>query len=363
MKTHFKSAEPPLWLTSFLAGAAVALAFTSSWSRPEPARAGSGKRTRDGSSVQTARYAAVPVSKAPSSRWRALKEIVWSVYQEMSEDRLLAVAAGVVFYGLLALFPAITAFVSSYGLFASPTTVTQQLSELSGMIPTSAFSIVQEQVGRVVAKGQANLSFGFVFGLALAIWSANAGLKAIMDALNVIYQAPEKRGFIMLNVVSLTLTAGALAMALLTVAALIVFPLAMSYVGLDSITAVVVQWARWPLLLALLLLALATLYRFGPSPHGAKWRWISPGAVMAVVTWLIGSALLSWYLSNFAHYDATYGSLGAAIGLMMWMWVSAIVVLLGAQLNAVLEQRAARAGAPQSMDAALAQPRPAAAAG
>jgi membrane protein len=179
-------------------------------------------------------------------------------------------------------------------------------------------------------------------------------MKAMMDALNVVYDVPEGRGLIRLNLVSLTLTTGAVVFLLLVIAIVVVFPLVMAFIGLESFTETVLRWSRWPVIVGLLLLALATLYRFGPSPHGAKWRWISPGAVLATILWLAGSALLSWYLSNFADYDATYGSLGAAIGMMMWMWISAIAVLFGAQLNAVLEQRAERAGAPDSLSAATA---------
>src|SRR5436190_10392414 len=274
--------------------------------------------------------------------WAGWKDILWRTYQQISEDRLLAVAAGVVFYGLLALFPAVTAVVSLYGLFAKASTINEHLSLLAGFLPAGAIDIVQEQVTRLVSKGDAKLSFGFIFGLGMALWSANAGMKAIMDALNVVYDEKEKRGFIKLNLVSLAFTLAGLVATLLAMAAVVVLPLVLGYIGLGSVGGIVLSVVRWPLLLALIIIGLAVLYRFGPSRREARWQWLSVGSVFAAVTWLASSALLSWYLANFGNYDATYGSLGAAIGLMMWMWVSSIVILFGAELNSETEHQTAR---------------------
>jgi membrane protein len=281
-----------------------------------------------------------PRDGAVPSTWPEWKAVVLQTYQAMSDDRLLAVAAGIVFYGLLALFPAITAFVSFYGLFAKASTISDHLSLLAGTMPAGAYDIVREQVARILAKGDGQLGFAFIFGTLLALWSANAGMKAMMDALNVIYGGRETRGFFHLNGLSLLLTAGAIGMLMLAVGAVVIFPLAMASFGLDGWTDSAAPLLRWPVLLVCVLLALSVLYRFGPAPRGARWRWITPGSIFATVSWTLGSALLSWYLANFANYDATYGSLGAAIGMMMWMWMSSIVVLTGAQLNAVLDQGA-----------------------
>jgi membrane protein len=274
--------------------------------------------------------------------WSAWKDILWRTYEQIGEDRLLAVAAGVVFYGLLALFPAITALVSSYGLFTDAQTIGEHLSFLSQMLPQGAFQIVQDQINRVVEKGGTKLGFGFLFGLALALWSANAGMKAIIDALNVIYDEKETRGFIKLNLVSLALTLGGLVAILLAIGSIIVFPLVMARFGLGGMTEAIIAIARWPVLLILIMFGLAVLYRYAPSRREPKWQWISVGSVFATVTWIAGSAALSYYLSNFGNYDATYGSLGAAIGLMMWMWMSSTVILLGAELNSEIEHQTAR---------------------
>jgi membrane protein len=161
--------------------------------------------------------------------WRGWKDILWRTYERIGEDRLLAVAAGVVFYGLLAIFPAVTALVSLYGLFAKASTFNEHLSAVAGLLPDSAMSIVQDQVNRLAAKGDARLGFGFIAGLAVALWSANSGMKAILDALNVVYEEKEKRGFIKLNLVSLCFTLAAIASFLLALGAVVIMPIALNY--------------------------------------------------------------------------------------------------------------------------------------
>jgi membrane protein len=273
---------------------------------------------------------------------RGWKDILWRTYQQIGEDRLLAVAAGVVFYGLLALFPAITAVVSLYGLFANAATISDHLSAAGGILPGGAVDIIHEQIVRLTSKSDAKLGFGFVSGLALALWSANAGMKAIMDALNVVYEEKEKRGFIKLNLVSLGFTLAAIASMLVALGAVVVLPLLLAHLGLADITDAAFRYARWPVLLAVVVVGLGLIYRFGPSRREPRWQWLSVGSLLGAATWLGASALLSWYLATYAHYDATYGSLGAGIGLMMWMWVSSIVVLFGAQLNSEIEHQTAR---------------------
>ncbi|PSO33542.1 YihY/virulence factor BrkB family protein [Bradyrhizobium sp. MOS002] len=285
----------------------------------------------------------------PLAGW---KDILWRTYQRIDDDRLLATAGGVVFFGLLAIFPAVTALVSSYGLFADPSTISSNLQTLATMLPEGSFQIVEEQIGRVVSNGSTALGATFLFGLVLAIWSANAGVKAIFDALNVAYEEREKRSFIKLNLTSLAFTIGGIAALLVMVGTVVAFPLALNHLGLAPESKLIVALARWPLLLVILLAALAILYRFAPSRDAPRWQWLSIGAVTAAILWIAGSALLSWYLSEFANYNATYGSLGAAIGLMMWMWMSAIVIMFGAELNSEIERQTLRdttTGAPRPL--------------
>jgi membrane protein len=274
--------------------------------------------------------------------WAGWKDILWRTYGQIGDDRLLAVAAGVVFYGLLAIFPAVTAFVSLYGLFAKASTISDHLSLAGGVIPSGGVEIIQEQINRITAKGDARLSLAFAFSLGLALWSANAGMKAVIDALNVTYNEKEKRGFIKLNLISLALTGGAIFSLLVALGSIVVLPLVLSSFGLGGWTETLLRILRWPVLICLVVFGLAVLYRFGPSRESPRWEWLSVGSVTAALAWLVGSALLSWYLANFANYDATYGSLGAAIGMMIWMWMSSIVILVGAELNSEIEHQTAQ---------------------
>ncbi len=278
-------------------------------------------------------------SQIPLEGW---KDVLWRVYTQIQDDRLLAVAAGVVFYTLLALFPALTALVSLYGLFTDPATITDHLALLAPVMPESTLGIIREQVMRLTATSSKTLSFGFLFGLAFALWSANAGMKAIIDALNVVYDEREKRSFIRLTLVAFAFTIGGLVFLLLAFSGIVVLPLALAWLGYESSAGQVISILRWPALLLIVMLGLGALYRYGPSRRRAQWRWLSVGSVFATFAWLASSALLSWYLSNFADYDATYGSLGAGIGLMMWLWLSVIVILVGGELNAESEHQTAR---------------------
>jgi membrane protein len=274
--------------------------------------------------------------RIPANGW---KDILLQTWQRIGEDRLLATAAGVVFYGLLAIFPAVTALVSSYALFADPHTIAGNLQRLALLLPEGSFAIIQDQIARVLAKETATLGTTFILGFLMAIWSANAGMKAIFDALNVVYEVKETRSFIRLNLTSLTFTVAALAAILAMVAGVVAAPLALQRLGLGARAEWIIALGRWPVLLLLLLTALSILYRFGPCRPQARFQWPTIGGIAASVLWLAGSTLLSWYLSNFANYNATYGSLGAAIGLMTWMWMSAIIVLCGAELDSEIERR------------------------
>lgn len=348
-----KASKIPLWLSAAaLAGVTGLALLLERQPRQSPrdergAGAFGGASSRDEPRHVQARRARQPGrGRSARSPWdiprRGWKDIFWRTYEEFGNDRLLAVAAGVVFYGLLAIFPAVTALVSSYGLFADAATVGRHLTFAAALMPEGAFGIVEEQINRIASQGGGGLSLGFIFGLGLAIWSANAGMKAIMDALNVIYDEEEKRGFIKLNLISLALTLGALMSLLIAIASVIVFPLMLNWIGLGGAAEWTIAVLRWPALLILVMLGLAILYRFGPSRREARWQWLSVGAALAALLWLAGSLLFSWYLSNFADYNATYGSLGAGIGLMMWLWLSAISILLGAELNSEIEHQTAR---------------------
>jgi membrane protein len=274
--------------------------------------------------------------------WRGWKDIFVRTYYEIQNDRLLALAAGVAFYSLVALFPAIAAGVSVYALFANAATIGTHLAIAADLVPAGALDMLRDEIARIAAKSDGRLTFGFLLGLGIALWSANAGMKAIFDALNVIYDEGEKRGLVWFNVVSLFFTICAIAGAGLAIALVVVFPLLLAAFGLTPSDHPFVGYLRWPVMFVLVLLALAVLYRYGPSRRIAKWRWISVGSVCAALAWLAVSSLFSWYLADFANYNATYGALGAVVGLMMWMWLSTIVVLVGAEINSEIEHQTAR---------------------
>jgi membrane protein len=273
--------------------------------------------------------------------WAGWKDIVWRVYDSVIDNRLLAVAGGVAFYSLLAIFPAVAAFVSLYGLIADASTIDAHLSLAAGVFPAGAVELLHEQITRIAAKSDAKLGLGFITGLAVALWSANAGMKAIIDALNVVYDEKEKRSFVRLNLLSLLFTIVAILSLMIALGVVVIAPMVFSAFGLSSLLGFAIAALRWPLLLALAAIALAAIYRFGPSRTEARWQWLSVGSVAAAIAWLIGSVLFSWYIGHFGAYNATYGSLGAAVGMMMWMWISAIVILLGGELNAEIEHQTA----------------------
>src|ERR1700757_4472643 len=287
-------------------------------------------------------------SQIPARGW---KDILLRVYHGISDNRILLVAAGVTFYSLLAIFPGIAALISIYGLFADPATVAGHLDTIANVAPGGAVDVLREQMTRLASQGGTTLGVSFVVSLAISLWTANSGVKAIFDALNIVYGEEEKRGFIKLNAITLFVTLGIVVFILLTLAAIVAVPVALTYIPLPGVTALVVKIGRWPILFALVTTALAVLYRYGPSRTEPRWRWITWGSVSAAIVWLAASALFSWYVASFGSYNKTYGSLGAVVGFMTWIWISMIVVLLGAKLNAEMEHQTV-------YETTIGQPRP-----
>jgi len=290
-------------------------------------------------------------AEIPAKGW---KDIAWRVYDGIQNDRVLLVAAGVTFYALLALFPATAALVSLYGLFADPSTINEHLRLVSGFLPEGALEVIGDQVKRIALQ-KGTLGFTFAGTLVLALWGANAGTKAIFDALNIIYKESEKRSFFTLTLQSLLFTVGAIALMLVALAGIVVVPVMLKLLGMPQESGMaLLSLLRWPLLYLLILFALACLYRYGPSRTEPQWRWVTWGSAIAGAIWIVGSLLLSWYVANFGTYNATYGSLGAVIGFMVWMWLSTILVLVGAEINAEMEHQTAKdttEGRPKPMGA------------
>ncbi|MGN8095509.1 YihY/virulence factor BrkB family protein [Methylobacterium sp. 22177] len=315
--------------------------------RTSPAHAGREAHAVARAEADRGRRASTP-TEIPAKGW---KDIALRAYHDIGENRLSLIAAGVTFFTLLAIFPAVAALVSCYGLVADASTINDQLASLQGILPQGALEIVGDQVKRLNEQGNTTLGFSLLISIALSVWSANGGVKHVFDALNLVYNEREKRNFLVLNLVSLAFTAGALLFLLLALAAVVVVPVVLEFVGLGA-DAWWLALLRWPVLLVAVLLGLALLYRYGPSRDAPRWRWVTPGGALAALLWIVASLLFSWYVAHFGSYNKTYGSLGAAIGFMTWIWLSTMIVLTGAQVNAEMEHQTAEdttVGAPQPL--------------
>jgi membrane protein len=258
------------------------------------------------------------------------KDVLARTAAEAKSDQLVLLAAGVAFFGLLALVPGLVALVSLYGLVADPADVSRHVGDLLGAAPGEVRDLVREQLEAVTTRDDASAGVGAAVGLLVALWSASSGMKHLIDALNAAYDEEEGRGFVKVRALSLLLTVAAVLFvvgaffAVAIVPALVEGPLSL---------------LRWPLLAVAFMAALATLYRHGPSRDEPEWRWTSAGGVVATVLWLAASALFSLYVSEVGSYGETYGSLGSIVVLMLWLFITAAVVLLGAELNAELERQ------------------------
>jgi membrane protein len=267
--------------------------------------------------------------------WQTVQRIA----TQIGEDRVMAEAAGVTFYTLLAIFPAIASLISIYGLIADPSTIAKHLSLAAGIVPDGGMQIITDQVKSLTAQPPKALGIGLIIGVATSLWSANAGIKSLMDALNAVYEEKETRSYLTRTLISFAFTLGTLVFVILAVTAVVVLPAVLTFIGFGTSLDRLLSLARWPLMLVAIAFLLAFVYRYGPSRATAKWRWLSWGSALAALTWVLASSGFSYYVANFGSYNKTYGSLGAAVGFMTWIWISTIIVLAGAELNAELEHQ------------------------
>jgi membrane protein len=272
----------------------------------------------------------------PARGWR---DVAVRVGREVKQDDVSMVAGGVAYYGFLAMFPALAALISIYGLLADPAQISQQVESLAGLLPEQVRAGLNDQLTQLASHSSRSLSLGVAVSILLALWSANKGTKALITSLNIAFDQEETRGFFKLNALSLLFTVGGIAMALVAVGAVIAVPALLGYLGLSGVGEALVRWLRWPALAALVLVAVAVLYRYGPSRATARWRWVTPGSLLALALWLGGSALFSFYVSNFGKYDKVYGSVGVIVILLTWFLLSAYALILGAEVNAELERQ------------------------
>ena len=261
------------------------------------------------------------------------------LWTEIGKDRVLSVAGGLTFFGLLALFPAITALVSIFGLFADPAQISMDIGNFTALLPHDASAILIDQAKAISAASSTNLSLAAVVALVVALWSANGGTKALIEALNVAYGVTEERGFVCLNTISFGATICTIAIGMLLIAVVAVLPGVLAFFWLGPVTENLLLWGRWPAIFLLMMGFLAFAYRYAPNRRNAPWRWITPGAFFASTGLVAFSLLFNWYAQNLGNYNQTYGSLGAVVALMTWMWLSAALVLIGAELNAELDRQ------------------------
>ncbi|MCF6433669.1 YihY/virulence factor BrkB family protein [Leisingera sp. NJS204] len=270
----------------------------------------------------------------PAAGW---KDIAFRVKDEVAEDRVGLIAAGVAFYGLLALFPAITALVAISGLLVEPSAIVEQLQALSGIVPEEVIAIVTKQAAAVAGSREGGLGLAAAFGVLVALYSASKGMASLMEGINVAYDEQEERGFIKLKLVTFALTIILMTGLLIALLSMLGLPAVLAFVDLGTFVETIITIGFWIILLALSIFGLSLLYRYAPSRDEPEWKWASVGAVAGCVLWVLASAGFAFYVSNFGSYNESFGTLAGVIVLLMWFWISAFIILMGAELNAELE--------------------------
>lgn len=281
-------------------------------------------------------YGASSPGEIPVRGWWS---IIKRVFKSSSKDNLTFVAAGVAFYALLAIFPAIAALVSVYAYFSSPAEITAHLSQFITLIPPSTRDIILQQVTAVSEKSQATLSFSAISTLILALWSSSKGSQALITACNITYHEQNKRQFLIALLIRFVFSVGAIMVAVIALLIIGILPVVLNLVGLTQGVDLVIQLISWPFLAMVFNIALAALYRYGPHRREAKWCWVIPGSLLATFLWIIASLGFSFYVAQFASYNETYGSLGGVVIMLMWLYLSAYIIIFGAAFNASIEQQ------------------------
>jgi membrane protein len=272
----------------------------------------------------------------PARGWTDILRRAWknAVVKDLS-----LVAGGVTYYLLVALFPTFVAMVSLYCLVANPADVTRNTQSLSGMLPSSTVQLIGDELHQLVVASSKSLGLGLIISIAIALWSGVRGMKAIMEALNIAYDQPERRGFIRLNATALLLTVAAILGSLIALALVAGLPAVLSGSSARGASRWIGLVVEWPVLIVCSMVMLALIYRYGPDRSKPEWKWASPGVITATILWVVGSVLFTFYIYHFESYNRTYGSFGALLVLLTWMWLSAFVVLFGAEINGEAERQ------------------------
>jgi membrane protein len=268
--------------------------------------------------------------------------VAWRSWQEVSDNNIFLIAGGVTYAVVLALFPGLAALVSIYGLLLDPAQIERQMAALTGILPDQSRQMLTDELHQLASASSGALGFGASAGLLFALWSASRGMSGLVTATNIAYEQKETRSFLRFNLIVLLLTSGVVAGGLIAIALIALLPAATQFVNLGPLTKWVLLVVQWPLLIVLVMAGLAILYRYAPNRDEPRWRWVSPGAITATVMWIVGSIGFTIYVTHFGSYDKTYGSLGGAVVLLTWLYVSAFAVLLGAVVNAQSERQTRR---------------------
>jgi membrane protein len=333
------------WMNIAVLGLALAGLLSQKSHAPVPSRViSSPARTKPSAPDRPA--VAPAAAAAPVDHPSGMIGIGRSIADRIGRDNITLVAAGIAFYAMLSLFPALAALVSLYGLVGNPADVARRISDYGNLLPPEALKLITGGLDSFASKNGSQLSLALVTSVLLALWSARAGVTAVMTGLNIAYEEVEQRSFIMQNVVALLLTLGSVVFGVVVMVGIAVIPLVLKLVYLGNVAATVINIARWPILAVLVVFGFAVIYRIAPSRSHARWRWITWGSAIAALLWLLGSFAFSFYVGAFGSYDATYGSLGAVVVLLLWLWVSALVLLFGAEIDAELDKRATEGGSP-----------------
>ncbi|MEX0618862.1 MAG: YihY/virulence factor BrkB family protein [Pseudohongiellaceae bacterium] len=299
---------------------------------------GKGRMNNKSSARDTGQKANAP-GEIPARGW---KEILWRVKSEYGKDHIQIVSAGIAFYFFLALFPAIAALVSIYGLIVDPAQVEQQMNQLTAILPQQAHQLISDILQDISSKTGQTLGWSLIIGVALSIWSAKKGVNAVFEGVNIAYNEQDRRNFFKKNGLALLLAFYGIIIAIISMALIVGVSALSGRLGLPSLLTTLVEWLRWPVLAAIVVFSLGLIYRVAPHRNAPKCRWVSWGAIAATALWLAGSALFSFFVNNFGNYDATYGSFAAVIVLMLWFFLTAFTILLGAEINSEMEHQTAR---------------------
>ncbi len=306
---------------------------------PSSGRPESSSRASSPSPEQVPGGQADSPTQIPAQGW---KQVLLRTKQQMKEDNISLLAAGVAFYAFIALFPALIAAVTVYGLVADPEQVEQQISSFADTLPREAATLLSQQLTNIAGGSSSALGWGLLLSLGGALFAASGGMQNLINAVNIAYDEEETRGFVKLRALSLALTLGAIVFIVVAIGLVAVLPVVLDAAGLGAAGRIAAQIARWVGLVVFVLIALAVIYRFAPDRDDPKFRWVGLGSAFATGLWIIGSAAFSLYVSNFGKYGETYGALAGVVVLLLWLWLTSLIILIGAEINSETEQQTAK---------------------